>query len=117
MGHTIWDVVWKPKADRPPNAYISTPVATTLKVWDAVNATNMVTTYPSPHTPTLCNSAFAPTSRLHPFQAWSEGDCIMISDMFLGGQVCSFLECREAFGIPGTVPLQANMALGSESRI
>lgn len=26
VGRTIWDVLWKPKKDRPPNAYLSTPL-------------------------------------------------------------------------------------------
>lgn len=33
MGKHIWDVMWKPKADRPPNVLLSTPTRTTLKVW------------------------------------------------------------------------------------
>ena len=60
-GHTLWDLTWKPRKDRPPNTYISTPTSTTLKIWDVVNPIYGFTTYPSPHTPIHCNPEFTPS--------------------------------------------------------
>ncbi|KAJ1143971.1 hypothetical protein NDU88_010273 [Pleurodeles waltl] len=33
-GRTIWAILWKSSKDRPRKAYLSTPTAATLKVWD-----------------------------------------------------------------------------------
>lgn len=45
-GRTIWDLIWRPKVDRPANVYLSTPTRTTLKVWDSVSHDERWTTFP-----------------------------------------------------------------------
>ena len=53
MEHTIvrrplWDLLWLPKSDRPPNAYLCTPSGTTLRVWDSYVTKAGLVHYPSP---------------------------------------------------------------------
>lgn len=57
-GRTIWDLLWKPKIDRPANTYISTPISTTLRTWDVLTAELQLATFPSPYTPIHYNEAF-----------------------------------------------------------
>lgn len=93
-GRTIWDLLWKHKQHWPRNAYISTPTATTLGVWDILNRTTPLTTFPSPY---ILTPSFPPALQEGPFDAWREGGCLMLSHLFEGGKLLSFQECSRAF--------------------
>ena len=98
-GHMLWDLVWKPRRDRPPNANLSVPTSTTLRVWDAFNPKYGFTTYLSSHTQIHCYPEFTPARDPAAFGGWYAGDCLRVGDMFQGGEIRTFLDCKTRFGV------------------
>lgn len=99
-GGSIWDMIWKPKAGRPANVYISTPTCTVLQVWDSLTREDTWTTFPFPYTPIHFNPAFPPALKEGPFDAWREGGCIMLEHLFHNHNILSFENCRREYHLP-----------------
>lgn len=101
-GRTIWDLIWRPKPDRPANVYLSTPTRTTLKVWDSVSHDERWTTFPSPFTPLHFNPAFPPGLHAGPFDAWREGGCLALTHLFHNDDPLNFESCKRDYDLTNT---------------
>lgn len=98
-GRTIWDLVWRPKSDRPANVYLSTPTRVTLRVWDSLTHDERWTTFPSPFTPLHFNPAFPPALHVGPFGAWREGGCHALTHLFHNSDPLTFESCKRDYGL------------------
>lgn len=102
VGRSIWDVLWKQKKDRLANAYIISPMRTTLKVSDEATKDGGWTSFPSPYTHIHFNPYFPPALREGPFDGWREGGCLMVSDLFCNFDMLTFESCQREFHVPSS---------------
>ena len=55
--------------------------------------------YPSPYAPIHYNPAFTPVLRDLAFQAWHEGACRMVANMYEEGAPKDFQHCKAYFAL------------------
>lgn len=98
-GREIWDLIWRPKKDRPPNVYVATPTNTTLRVWDSLTGDARWTTFPFPFTPIHFNTEFPPGLQDGPFKAWRDGGCLSLTHLFHNCDPLTFENCRRDYNL------------------
>ena len=57
--------------------------------------------YPSSYTLIHFNAAFSPALDEVAFEAWWEGECRMLSDVFERGSIKPFLQCKSEYKLTG----------------